>query len=72
MKIKWPWTANKERINIILHQLELIMQALIDARVANFIMVKNYRKGDKFTYEMPDTIKLENLLERIEQLERNK
>lgn len=69
MKFKWPWTKNAEDIAWLRAEVRGIKQALIDARVYNFVMVKNYRKGDKLVYEYPKSIKSEDLLAWIEKLE---
>lgn len=75
MNIKWPWAKNRKRFEALFEALQeeitCLKQALMAARVANFIMIQEY-VGDPLCYEMKDPISLPDLLHRIEKLEGDK
>lgn len=67
---KWPWVRNREIISCIQHRIDNIEKKLIKARVADFIVIEQYRRDDKIQYQILDMpISLEDLLSRIERLE---
>lgn len=66
---KWPWVRNREIIGCMQHRINNIEKKLIKARVAAFIVAKQYRWDDKIQYQIPEPISLEDLLSRIEGLE---
>ena len=73
MKIQWPWTKFKEKVENHISELWRkvgeIQVALELARVANFIRIIDYSKGMTLKAP-PKPISLEDLLRRIERIEK--
>lgn len=71
MKIKWPWTKNKHRLEALQEEIICLKEELNSARVARFIIVRDYKVGCKFKYqELHGPISLPDLLKRIEKIEK--
>lgn len=72
-KINWPWTRSCKLIDedntFLRAEIRRVKEELMCKRVANFVMVDDYHKGMKLTYDLPKPILLEDLEKRIEELE---
>lgn len=73
-KINWPWSRNYKLINenyaFLKAEIEMIKRELEHKRISKFIMVVDYYKGMSLYDERPNPILLEDLLKRIEVLEK--
>jgi hypothetical protein len=69
MKMKWPWTKLAEKCNYLLNRIQTIEDVLCEARVARFIRVRHYKKGDSLEDGRPLPISLVDLEERIHHVE---
>lgn len=69
-RIEWPWTKVNGRVDDLSEQITTVEKALTKARVANFIQIVAYTKSMDLSWQPLPPISLENLQERIDELEK--
>ena len=74
LEIEWPWTRMQRDMEYRIQRLEeektALEDSLTDARVLNFIRIREYRAGEQLSYKDTPKISLPDLLARIETLEK--
>jgi len=65
---KLPWVNQQREINDLREDIASIKKALIKARVANFVLVHDYRRDDKLKYDIAQPISLEQLRNDVDEL----
>lgn len=75
LKIQENYVSDPEkqqrRIDALYANIKSIEKTLIEARVANFVVVKTYKSGDKLDHEMRPPINLEKLRKDVDALQCN-
>jgi len=65
---KLPWIGQQREIDDLRADIIGIKKALIKARVANFVLIHDYRHGDNLSYDITQPISLEQLRKDVDEL----